>query len=204
MLVGSSGEDVAIDVGVRITDEGAVGLSDLMVVVQVSKMHVTGSEIMAVHTIIGKHKETGSLCLLRGGEDTERLISIELIGRLSHLSTDSSTVDGVVHILTAVGEFGNLVLIMTHAGTHLPLEVFQCKQLHSSCDIEAVVFQLSTIRPVLVQTGQESKRLACEKIVSSGTEIIGGQTETVVKETCLNADIEALGGLPLDLIVSDT
>ena len=52
-LISHRSEDVTIDVGIRITDEGTVGLSNLMVTIDIVEVNITGTEIIVINTIVG-------------------------------------------------------------------------------------------------------------------------------------------------------
>ena len=152
MLPGQGGEDVTIDVGVGVANDDAVVVVDLMVAVQVDETHVAGSEGHVIHTVVGQHVEGSLLGFLRSREDTVGAVAIELVDGLSDLGTDGGTVDLVVNILCIVGQFGNLVLVVAHAGTKLPLPVLQGNGLDRGGDVVALVLQLTAVAPVLIQT----------------------------------------------------
>ena len=119
-------------------------------------MHVASLEVVLVDTVIGQYIESCSLCLGSGSEDAQRLVAIEEVGSLPNLRADGSAVDLVVDKLCTLGQFGNLVFVMTHAGAHLPQEILHGKHLDVSSDIEAFVLQLTAVREVLVQTAEEA------------------------------------------------
>ena len=92
VLVGQCRIDVTIQVGIRITDDGAVRLVDKAVAVEVGEFHVAGFEISAVAILLQNVMSVGQGFGCRG-IDTAGLITIEYAYRLSHLCQDGSTVD---------------------------------------------------------------------------------------------------------------
>ena len=70
-------------------------------------------------------------------------------------------------------------------------------------NIKALVLQRTAIAPVVIKTTDETKFLQCEEMVGPRVEVIEINAQTVVDTTELDAGIEALGGLPLKLGVTD-
>ena len=93
---------------------------------------------------------------------------------------------------------------MTYAGTYLPLPVLQGEYLDGGTDVEALVAQLTAVGPVLVETGEETECLIVQQVVGVGTEVVEADSQAVVDEATLKADIEAACGLPLHLGITDT
>ena len=71
MLVRQGRKDVAVEVGVRIANKFAVGLSNLVVSVEVSEMDVTGLVVILVNTVLTEDIKISGLCLSGSCEDTE-------------------------------------------------------------------------------------------------------------------------------------
>ena len=166
-------------------------------------MNVASLEVVAVNTVVGHEVEVGLLSLLSGGEDAQGLVAIEGVGHLANLGADGGTIDLVVEVLLAIGQVGNLVLVVTSAGAQLPLPVLQSQQLGGEAHVEAFVLQLTTVVPVHVKTAEEAQRLAGEQVVGVGTEVVDAERQAVVQQVGLKAYVEATGGLPLDFIVAN-
>ena len=121
-------------------------------------MHVAGSEIVLIDTVLGQEVEAvlariaSSRGFLTGLEHTQSLVAIEQVGSLTYLRADGTAVEIGVHVLCTIGQLVNLVFVMACAGTNLPLEVLQGKELGREAHVEAFVAQLTAIRPVLSQT----------------------------------------------------
>ena len=75
---------------------------------------------------------------------------------MTFLRADGCPIDLVLDVRSPLRQFRNLVLVVPHANTQLPLPVLQGNHLDGSIDVEAIVLQLSAVCPVLVQTAEES------------------------------------------------
>ena len=180
-------------------------------------MHIASLEVHMVNTILANEIETigiigsgtsgssrSSLSLGRGAEDAQSLVAIESVGYATHLRTNGSTIDFVVNELLTIRQFGDLVLVVTSAGTNLPLPVLQVEHLSREAHVEALVLQFTTIRPVLLQTTEVAQLLECEQVVGLRTEVVEAQAQAVIEEATLQTQVQATGGLPLNLRVTDT
>ena len=71
MLIRQCRKDITIEVGVRIANELAVGLGNLVVTIEVGEVDVTCLVIVLVDTVLTEDVKTGGLCLSCCGEDTQ-------------------------------------------------------------------------------------------------------------------------------------
>ena len=69
--------------------------------------------------------------------------------------------------------------------------------------IHALVLQTAAVAPVLLDTAQEGELAQGEQVVCPGLEVVEGDREAVVEHLGLKAEVEAAGGLPLQLGVTD-
>ena len=174
-----------------------------MVAVEVFKPDVASLEVVLVDAIGVEQIEAGCRSILGGGKDATGTIAVEQVGCLTYLCADGGTVDAVVLIGCIVGQLRDLVLVVTGAGTELPLPVLQSQHLDIGRHIEAFVLQLTAVRPVLVETAEEAQLLHGQQVVGVRTEVIEAQGQAVVDEARLQTDIQPMGGLPLDGGVAD-
>ena len=161
------GEDVTIDVGVGIADDGLVSLADLAVAVDVDEAHVAGLEILVCAGGIGQVEVatlTGSKGFLVGGQHTVGLVAVEHTCGLSHDGSD--VVDAVdagnialCRLLTVnvnlriVGQRLHLILIMASADAHLHIQVVHDDGLTRHRHLEALIVERTAVAPVISDTG---------------------------------------------------
>ena len=92
---------------------------------------------------------------------------------------------------------------MPQATAHLQLPVLEIKHLEGDIDIETGILQLAAVRPVLVQSGEETQRLLCQQVVCPALECVERQGHSVIEQTGFQSYIETVCGLPLYLGVTD-
>ena len=200
-------KDVAIDVGVGIADDGLVGFGDLSVLVQVHEVHIACEELMRVTGIVDRIEVAVRSCctsLSIGSEDAFRLISVEQCHRIAHLREDIVlAIDGRERI-EALRQLGHLILIVAHGSAHLDAPILCDNRLGSDGGLEALILQLATITPVEVDTSDGvGEGLLCQEVIGLVEEVVELHAQAVVQQIALQSDVELLGRLPLDLIVTD-
>ena len=109
----------------------------------------------------------------------------------------------MVLISEAVRQFGELVNVVTHAGSHAPVPVVAGDEVCADVDVESLILKLTAVAPVLGNTCQEVGATQGEQVTGPGIEIVESCGEAIVEETALDAGVEATSGFPLEFGVTD-
>ena len=93
---------------------------------------------------------------------------------------------------------------MAYAGSNLHPPVLGDDRLEVDHSLEALVLQRTAIAPVVVDAAHGvGERLQHQEVVGLVDEVVEADAQTVVQQVALKSDVELMGGLPLNLVVTD-
>ena len=179
-----------------------------MIAVLVHKLHVARTEINGVAVFSLDEQPVGCGLLGSGIHGSplfrhSRLVAIEQVHGLSDFRTDRAAIHRGIDILLPVGQGGQLVLVVAHAGPQFPVPVALGQQMGIETQDKALVFQRTSVHPVVFHAGEETQLMVGQQVVRPALIHVELHVQAVVQEIQVCAEVEAAGRLPLQLRVPD-